>query len=338
MHLIALVEHPDHVCWRYRLAAFRPYLERNGHTLELRRFGRPWWSRLWQLHRLRGASVILQRRLLRPLELFLLRRTVKHLIYDVDDALFLRNSYSPKGLEHPGRLRRFAALVGACDAVIAGNSFLAEQARRYAAVDRVHVIPTCVDPQRYRPRQQPAPKERTLELVWVGSASTLQGLEQVRPLLEEIGKSVPGARLKLVCDRFLSLRSLPVVECPWSEAGEAEAIATADVGISWVPDDLWSRGKCGLKVLQYMAAGLPVVTNPVGVHREMVVPGENGYLAESPPEWVEALTRLSWDVALRQRLGQAGRARLEAEYSVEVGAARWLEVLSRLEQRAARAG
>jgi glycosyltransferase involved in cell wall biosynthesis len=117
------------------------------------------------------------------------------------------------------------------------------------------------------------------------------------------------------------------VECPWSERGEAADIAAADVGISWVPDDLWSRGKCGLKVLQYMAAGLPVVANPVGVQADLVRHGETGLLARTPAEWVEALRRLAGDPVLRRHMGEAGRRRVEAEFSVAAGATRWLGVL-----------
>ncbi len=141
---------------------------------------------------------------------------------------------------------------------------------------------------------------------------------------------MPGARLKLVSDRFLRLDDLPVIERPWSEATEAAEIAAADVGVSWVPDDLWSRGKCGLKVLQYMAAGLPVVANPVGVQAEMVRHGENGLLARTPAEWVAALRQLAADADLRRRMGAAGRRLVETEFSVESGAARWVGLLSGL--------
>ena len=167
-------------------------------------------------------------------------------------------------------------------------------------------------------------------MVWVGSSSTLRGVEAARPLFEAIGHGVPGARLKLVCDRFVRFEHLPVVECPWTEAGEATDIAAADVGVSWVPDDEWSRGKCGLKVLQYMAAGLPVVANPVGVQAELVRPGESGFLAHASREWVEALRVLGADPGLRRRMGEAGRRRVEAEFSLEAGAARWQTVLTRL--------
>src|SRR6202041_48939 len=104
-------------------------------------------------------------------------------------------------------------------------------------------------------------------------------------LLEAIGSGVSGIRLKLICDRTMSVKKLPVDFCPWSEATEASDIASASIGISWVPDDDWSRGKCGLKVLQYMAAGLPVVANPVGVQAEFVQHEVTGFLVQTPEEW-----------------------------------------------------
>src|SRR5262249_1021600 len=134
-----------------------------------------------------------------------------------------------------------------------------------------------------------------VELVWIGSASTLRGLEAIRPVLDALGQHGPGLRLKLVCDRFLTFQHLPVVRCPWSEAGEAGALAEADIGISWIPDDLWSRGKCGLKILQYMAAGLPVVANPVGIQAELVEPDKTGFLAQTPAQWLDAVNRLAHD-------------------------------------------
>src|SRR5213076_2210944 len=133
--------------------------------------------------------------------------------------------------------------------------------------------------------------------------------------------------LRLICDRFLSLQSLPIIPCPWRVNREAADLAAADIGVSWIPDDDWSRGKCGLKVLQYMAAGLPVVANPVGVHAEMIRHGENGFLAETLGQWAEAVGRLARDPALRRRMGRAGRRRVESDYAVAVGARHWLALL-----------
>jgi glycosyltransferase involved in cell wall biosynthesis len=337
VHLTALVDSPQHVCCRYRLAAFRPHLESAGHTLELVRLPRSFWSR-WRLFRsLHGGNVLLQRHLLPGWQLGVLRRHARRLLFDFDDSVFLRDSYSPKGLHHPGRLARFAATVQVCDAVLAGNTFLHDQAARWAGLHRVHVVPTCVEPARY-PLGGSDRAGVGVQLVWVGSSSTLQGLRAIAPMLEEIGRQVPGLRLKIICDRFLELRHLPVIACAWGAASEAGEIAAADIGMSWIPDDDWSRGKCGLKVLQYMAAGLPVVANPVGVHAEMVRHGENGFLAKTPTQWQEALAQLAHDPELRKRLGQAGRRRLEADYSVARGAARWLALLDDLAPPLAHAG
>lgn len=326
MHWIGLVDHPEHVCCRYRLTAFRPFLEAAGHTLELLTIPRHWWSRLDLFRRLRGANVIVQRRLLCGWQRTLLRRAARRLLFDFDDAVFLRDSFASRGLHDRRRLRRFIGMVRCADAVIAGNAFLAEHTARWTKPEHVHVIPTCVDPQRY-PRAEPVCRGDGVELVWVGSSSTLRGLQAITPLLEEIGRSVPGVSLKLLCDRFLTLRELPVRPVPWTEASEAEEIAGADIGISWIPDDLWSRGKCGLKVLQYLAAELPVIANPVGVQVEMVRHGETGFLAQTPAEWIEAVRRLAQDPELRRRMGRAGRRLVETQYCVGVGAARWIQLL-----------
>jgi glycosyltransferase involved in cell wall biosynthesis len=330
--LTALVERPDHVCCRYRLAAFRPFLEQAGHTLAFRQLPRDWLSWFRLPHELRGTdAVILQRRLLQRWQLFLLRRAAKTLLYDFDDAVFLRDSYASQGLHSAGRLRRFRALMNASDAVIPGNAFLQEWAGRYLDTQRTQVVPTCLDPGSY-PLADHTRIGAGVQLVWIGSSSTLQGLEAIRPLLEEVGRRSPGLRLKLICDRFLHLLHLPILVCPWSEATEAAELAAADIGVSWLPDDLWSRGKCGLKVLQYMAAGLPVVANPVGVQRELVRHGETGYLVQTPADWTAAIGRLAHDPAHRRQMGQAGRRLVEAKFSIPVGAAGWLSLLEKLRQ------
>lgn len=332
MRLIALVESSEHVCCRYRLAAFRPFLEASGHHLRLVSVPRSLWSWPRLIRELSGADVvILQRKLLSPWQLLLLRRAARQLVFDFDDAVFLRDSYSPKGLRSARRLRRFRALVRAADVVAAGNAFLAGHAASVAGPARVSVMPTCVDPERY-PLAAHLNQQGRVQLVWIGSSSTLQGLEMIRPILEKAGWFIPGLQLKLICDRSVSLTHLPVVECPWSEATEAAQLAAADIGISWLPDDLWSRGKCGLKVLQYMAAGLPVVANPLGVQAEMVRHGETGYLASTEAEWLAAISALAGNPDRRRAMGLAGRRLVERNFSVSCGAARWLALLQQLER------
>jgi glycosyltransferase involved in cell wall biosynthesis len=326
VHLTALVESPQHVCCRYRLAAYQSFFQSAGHSLVLQSLPQQSWRRLRLLNRVQDIDgVIVQRKLLGSCPLSLLRRAARLLIFDFDDAVFLRDSYSVRGFHSLRRIHAFAAMVETADLVVAGNSYLADQAARWTSPNRIHVVPTCLDPARYPLARHEAAS--AAELVWIGSSSTLRGIERIAPLLDRIGRHRPELRLKLVCDRFIQLRHLPIVCCSWSEQSEAEDLAAADIGISWVPDDPWSRGKCGLKILQYMAAGLPVVANPVGVQKELVTDGETGFLVNTPAEWEEAIGRLAGDPHLRRRLGQAGRRRLEQDFSVSAGAARWIELL-----------
>jgi len=332
LRLTALVKSAEHVCCRYRLAAFRPYLEAAGHRLELRPLPRRLSEWLWLRQDLTGSeAVIVQRKLLPSWQLYLLRRACRFLIFDFDDAVFLRDSYSPKGLVSHRRRRRFASMVRTADAIVAGNDFLFREATSLGAVRCGEVIPTCVDPRRYVAIEKDTSDLRC-RLVWIGSSSTLRSLETMRPLLEKLGELVPGLSLKVVADRTIQLRRLPVVSCAWSEDTEAEALASADVGISWMPDDDWSRGKCGLKVLQYMAAGLPVVANPVGVHQTIIVDGATGFLASTEVKWLQVVSLLAKSPDLRRRMGLGGRRRVESEFSVHVGAERWLRLIDRLPQ------
>lgn len=333
MRVVALVESPDHVCCRYRLAAFRPALDAAGYALELQTLPRSAFARLRLFRSLRSAdAVVVQRRLLPRLDVTLLRRWARTLVFDLDDAVWLRDSYSAKGFDSPRRSRRFRAIAGAADLVVAGNPHLADEAAWVAR--RVAVVPTCVEPADY-----PVAAHRgdgPVRLVWVGSASTLRGLVRFRETLDAVGRAVPGVRLKLVCDKFLLLDHLPIDNVSWTADGEAAEIAGSDIGIGWVPDDPWSRGKCGLKLLQYMAAGLPVIANPVGVQAEFVRPGVTGLRATTPGEWVEAVRWLAAEPALRRNLGANGRAAVEAKYSVAVGGRRWVGLLDGLLRPATR--
>lgn len=330
MHVAALVETEDHVCCRYRLRAFQPLLHLAGQELSLHSLPRGLWHRLGIGQGVREAdAVVLQRKLLSAMEIRLLRRRVQRLLFDMDDAVWLRDSFSSKGFDSPKRLRRFRATVARCDAIVAGNSFLAEHAERFGGRN-VAIIPTCIDTTRYALASHAAPQAK---LVWIGSSSTLQGLESISPILEAIGVALPEVTLKIICDRFPRFRDLRTVACPWSEATETSELAGADIGISWIPDDPWSRGKCGLKVLQYMAAGLPVVANPVGVQVEMIRHGETGLLASTPAEWMDAICTLATDPDRRRSMGRAARQMVDEKYSIQAGAAHWLNLLRGLERQ-----
>lgn len=322
--LLTLIEEPDHVCWRYRGAAFAPALERRGWRIEAVPLARgivPFLRQLCAV--IRADAVLVQRRLLPWWKLRLLRRSAKALFFDLDDAVFYRDSNSPRGAESRSRGARFRALVRQADGVFVGNHFLAQQARRFAPPARVHYLPTCIDPARYQPAVG-ARADQEVRLAWIGSRSTVESLHLVRPALAAASRRVPGLKLHVICDVFPDLPGVEVVPIRWSAATEAEELARCDIGISWLPEHPWSRGKCGLKVLQYMAAGLPVVANAYGVHPDLVAHDQDGLVAPTPEAWAEAVAALAADAVRRRRLGQAGRLRVETGFNT----ARWAATLT----------
>jgi glycosyltransferase involved in cell wall biosynthesis len=237
-----------------------------------------------------------------PLVERLLARRRGGYVLEYDDALWLS----------PGRSRKFRRITQLARAALVGNDVLAAFAA--SGGTRALVLPTVVDTRAYRPRGS-YELGRPPRIGWVGLASNLHHLAQIAgPLRRVCAQS--GARVVVVSARPPALE-LPVDFVPWSEAAEAEVLATFDVGIMPLADTAFARGKCGLKLLQYMAAGVPVVGSPVGVNATIVHDGIDGRLASDEASWFGALSELLSDESLRARLGRAGRARVERDYSVE---------------------
>jgi len=326
MQLVALVQSPDHVCYRYRVAAFADALRRRDIVLQAEVLARGLLARLRQFARLRRAEgVLLQRRLLPVGQLAFLRRTARRLIFDVDDALWQRDSFHRKGARSSQRLFRYWATVTVADRVIVGNRYLRHRTADYTDPEKVSLIPTCVDPSLYRLAAHQRAGS-SIRLVWIGQRSTLPSLRCAEEQLARVAVRLPGLRLRVISDHFPSLRSIRVETCRWSQQSETARLAESDVGISWLPNDQWSLGKCGLKVLQYMAAGLPVVANRVGIHNELIHHGVTGFLADTPQQWEKAVVTLACDPCLRATMGKAARRLVERRYSV----AAWKDIFARL--------
>jgi glycosyltransferase involved in cell wall biosynthesis len=300
--------------FRQRIAPYLAGLEARGIGTEVLELPRSPWERRRRLRSARGADgVLLHRKTLTAWDSAALGHRGP-LIYDFDDAVMIQ-ARRPDRL-HAARLRRFARTMRRATLVVAGNPTLADAARS-AGARRVEVVPTGLDTGRYEPKREYATGE-PLRLVWIGSRSTLKQLATFRAALEAIGRAMPEALLRVIADAPLEVSGLTVENVAWASQTEAHLLAESDIGIAPLPDTLYARGKCGFKVLQYMAAGLPVVASPVGVNADYVEDGRTGFRAERVEEWVEAVRRLGADAALRERMGRAGRERVRREFDFAV--------------------
>ena len=251
--------------------------------------------------------------------LLLLRAAGTPVVVDYDDATFHRYDRHSSPLVRALLGRKVDRIMAAADLVIAGNAYLAAHARA-AGAPAVEILPTVIDVDRYP--SAPLPAHAGLTVGWIGSPTTQAHLEHVAPALASFCAE-RGARVHLIgATKGFTLRGVPVEAVPWSSDGEVAALRQLDIGIMPLPDSPWERGKCGFKLIQYMACGLPVIASPVGANLEIVADGETGFLARSDEEWLASLRALGDSADLRARMGAAGRARLEARYTLQVVAPR----------------
>jgi glycosyltransferase involved in cell wall biosynthesis len=262
---------------------------------------------------------------------FLERRIARsraRLVFDFDDAIWVPAvSEANKRFGWLKSPARVAEAVRASALVIAGNRYLASWAEQHS--DRVVVVPTTIDTDEYRVAARPSRVEAPPCIGWSGSFSTLAHFETALPVLRRLRQRFgAGVRFKLIGDASYRNAELGIEGLPWRHETELADLADIDIGIMPLPDDEWSRGKCGLKGLQYMALGIPTVMSPVGVNSEIVQDGADGFLPRAEDEWVERLASLVQDAALRARLGLAGRATVEQRYSRRAWRERYCDLLA----------
>ncbi|OHB67050.1 MAG: hypothetical protein A2Y77_01510 [Planctomycetes bacterium RBG_13_62_9] len=307
MRLLVITNNPDSATFRQRVAIHLDLLRNKGIDCQVSRFpasilGR---SKLFASTP-RFDGVLLHRKMLNAWDGFWLRRCGPRVIYDFDDAIMYSDS-RPDRISRI-RFRRFSRSVSSSQVVIAGNEYLAQHARRYNA--HVEILPTGLDAGAYRvqPRRE---DDGMVRLVWIGGSSTLKHLHEIRPALEEVGRRFPKVILRIVCDAFFDLESMRVEKRSWSRDTEVADLAASDIGLAPLPDNEFTRGKCGFKILQYQAAGLPVVASPVGVNAQYVRDGVTGFLAPDSLHWVDRLRTLIENPELRAALGRAGQCEVQ---------------------------
>jgi glycosyltransferase involved in cell wall biosynthesis len=243
-------------------------------------------------------------------------------VFDFDDAIYLGDASAANAWVRPLKPRgKTEAICRLARHVVTGNETLAAFARRHARA--VTVVPSTIDTDRYRVHGRP-PNARPV-VGWTGSQTTLRHLATIAPALRRL-REVVDFELRVIGGE-VNLDGLDVRCLPWRAASEAEDLRPLDVGLMPLPDDEWSRGKCGMKALQYMALGIPPVVSPVGANATIVRHGVNGQHASTEQQWVDGIRGLLADGAARARLGQAARQTVEETYSARVQGPRMARLL-----------
>ena len=251
----------------------------------------------------------------------------KRVIFDFDDAIYTVSGVRKKTLmEKFTCVGRVQKIIGLCDGVVVGNDYLAHFALNYNK--NVHVVPTSIDMTKYPVPKFYEQKVGPLVIGWIGTPSTLPYLYLIRPALQEIALKYEIV-FRIVGGKDYDCPGVTVEYLPWSLDTEIELICSFDIGVMPLTDDPWSRGKCGLKILQYIAAGVPAVASPVGVNQDIIDDGVNGYLAENTGQWVDKIERIISFPAGHINMIRLARKTVEDKYSLAANYNKLIKVLSK---------
>ncbi len=339
--LIQCLHRPDRSpSQRFRFERYLPYLEQNGYRFtfsnlldekddlifykpghyfaKLRIVLQSTWKRMRELCKAKKYDLLfVQREGYMLGTAFFEKRMARKIpmIFDFDDAIWMHNvSEGNKKLAFLKNAGKTRELIQAASLIFAGNTYLADYARQFNS--NTVIVPTTLDTDKYRPVEV---KEKTKICIgWSGSFSTIPHFELAIPVLKSI-KQQFGDRVyfKVYGDDRYENKELGIKGVAWSATKELEELSEIDIGIMPLPDDEWSKGKCGFKGLLYMSLGIPAVMAPVGVNSEIIEHGVNGYLPSNQNEWVECLSRLVGDTNLRRQIGNRGKETVEQHYSIK---------------------
>jgi glycosyltransferase involved in cell wall biosynthesis len=326
MKVLFLIQGFSVAASRYRVLQYIPYLNSKGVETTVRLYPRTLKENFQFFNDLPQSDIVfLQRKRFNQPRLGWLRKRAKRIIYDFDDSVMYRNSKARDPISQTRR-RRFVQMIKNSHFVIAGNEFLKSEVLPFNP--NVEVIPTAIDEERYHLKTYPLQQDR-VTLGWIGDHGSIHYLEKMRPLFEKIGEQYPHVDLKIVCDTFFDCERMKVIKKNWSSEEEVADLQGFDVGLMPLVDDPWSWGKCGLKIIQYQGVGLPVVCTPVGINKDLVEDGINGYWAMTPAEWEKKLSMLIENSELRERMGREGRRKVLENYTYQACAPRLLSILTR---------
>jgi glycosyltransferase involved in cell wall biosynthesis len=260
---------------------------------------------------------------------YILHRTGQKFVVDYDDAVFHNYDLHPSYLVRLLLNSKIGKVMEYSHKVLAGNAYLAEWARK-AGAQSVILLPTVLDESKYFSVGHNH-KRGFIKIGWIGSPTTLKYLKGLLPVLNKLNNR-QSFELIIIGGESIGFKGKETL-VSWSEEGEVKEIQQLDIGIMPLTDSPWEEGKCGYKLIQYMACGLPVVGSAVGVNIELISPGENGFLASNPNEWEKHLEILMLDRDLRYKMGCKGLIRVKNHYSIQNNLTSYLKALEIQQER-----
>ena len=277
----------------------------------------------WRLFReaRKYDAVLLHKKALNFWEAYVLQKNARKIIYDFDDAIM----FSPGKPESnkTSHFRLFERTVRIADCIIAGNEYLADHAGQFCS--NVNVLPTGLNTKPYMSSSVKR-HDSKIRLGWIGSRSTLKYLQEICPGLETTAREDIRLVLRVIADDFPILNYMKLEKYPWSLETQAADLLACDIGLAPLPDNRFTRGKCGFKILQYFAAGLPVIASPVGVNRDLIEKSGAGILASTPKQWQDAIVNLAQHPELREQMGQKARQFIK-QYDTEILAEKFCHII-----------
>jgi glycosyltransferase involved in cell wall biosynthesis len=325
MKVLCVIEHGRAPSTRLRLGdCVNRYRQAGIETTVVSARRSSWSERLHVIRQARQHDVVILFKTtgFSRLDLRLLQNSNRRIIFDFDDAVMFRNQKYGKPIGRKD-FERFLRTVEHCTAVVAGNDFLARFTE--ACGRRAVVLPTSVDVTKYQVREEN--KNDRLTIGWLGLSDGFVYLYHIHPALRQLSSLFPGLKLRVVSDKSFKLDGVMVENEPWRLENEQGNLASFGIGIMPLLDTVWTRGKCGYKILQYMAGGIPVVASAVGANVDIITDGENGFLATTQDDWVQSISRLIENPAQRNKFAFRGRKLVEEKYSLDRFAEGYIQLI-----------
>ena len=318
MKLLCLTTKIDRPSTRYRLLQYLPFFAKADIDVQVKVIASSWQriGLLLSKKLLEYQAIFIQKKLLSRLELSLLyckvRKKKIKIVYDYDDAIM----YQPTcGRRVQQRAQRFQALTAVADLIIAGNQYLAAEAET-GYRNKIRIVPTVLHVAGYKAKDSSENKKDVI-IGWIGTKSTIEYLRFVVPVLAKLQVRYPQVRFKVVSDKKPDLALPGLIYKQWCADLEVEQLRSFDVGIMPLPQNKWTEGKCGFKLVQYAAVAIPAVCSPVGVNKEIVKDAVTGFWADSLKDWEDRLSTLIESGQFRKQLGLAGRQHVAEKYNLD---------------------